>query len=87
VRSKPQESGVTIDNTNDVSTECGVSSITNFLSLSIEDSPECTETFPCSCVLTELWNRDWRMEARVHVLTEESMELEVYLFGQQCLTC
>jgi hypothetical protein len=26
------------------------------------------------------WNRDWRMEAQVHVLTEESMELEVYLF-------
>lgn len=26
------------------------------------------------------WNRDWRMEAQVHVLTEESMELQVYLF-------
>jgi len=26
------------------------------------------------------WNRDWRIEAQVHVRTEESMELEVYLF-------
>jgi hypothetical protein len=56
--------GVTIDNTNDVSTECGASSIMDFLSLSIEDNPECTETFPCSCVLTELGigTGEWKLK-------------------------
>jgi hypothetical protein len=39
-------------------------SIRTFLSLSIEDNPESMETFPCSCVLTELGigTGEWKLK-------------------------